>query len=58
MFDSAAALTMVRLGWINMDLHGTENPAIERRDALIKAVLATESGRHDHFLNDMMKGRR
>ena len=39
--------TMVRIGWMNMVLHGIENPAIERRDALSKSMPDSESNRYD-----------
>jgi type I restriction enzyme M protein len=35
--------TMVRIGWMNMILHGIENPAIERRDTLGKGLPDAES---------------
>lgn len=38
--------TMVRIGWMNMILHGIENPSIERRDSLGKSLPETESGKY------------
>lgn len=35
--------TMVRIGWMNMILHGIENPRIERRDSLGKGLNNSES---------------
>ncbi len=35
--------TMVRIGWMNMILHGIDNPRIERRDSLGKALQDEES---------------
>ncbi len=35
--------TMVRIGWMNMILHGIENPRIERRDSLGKGLDESES---------------
>lgn len=35
--------TMVRIGWMNMILHGIENPRIERRDSLGKGLSDSES---------------
>lgn len=42
--------TMVRIGWMNMVLHGIENPAIERRDTLSKSMPDAESGQYDYIL--------
>lgn len=42
--------TMVRIGWMNMVLHGVENPAIERRDALSRSMPGSESGKYDYIL--------
>lgn len=42
--------TMVRIGWMNMVLHGIENPAIERRDALSRSMPDGESGKYDYIL--------
>lgn len=42
--------TMVRIGWMNMVLHGIENPAIERRDALSRSMPESESGKYDYIL--------
>lgn len=38
--------TMVRIGWMNMILHGIENPRIERRDSLGKGL---EDGESEHY---------
>jgi type I restriction enzyme M protein len=38
--------TMVRIGWMNMILHGIENPRIERRDSLGKGLDDIESERY------------
>ncbi len=38
--------TMVRIGWMNMILHGIENPRIERRDSLGKGLDESESERY------------
>ncbi len=42
--------TMVRIGWMNMVLHGIENPAIERRDSLSRSMPESESGQYDNVL--------
>lgn len=42
--------TMVRIGWMNMILHGVENPKVERQDALGKGsqdVPAIEGSKYD-----------
>jgi len=36
--------TMVRIGWMNMILHGIENPRVVRRDTLGKSLPESESG--------------
>lgn len=36
--------TMVRIGWMNLILHGIENPHIERRDSLGQSLPDFESG--------------
>ena len=41
--------TMVRIGWMNMVLHGIENPVIERRDALSRSMLDSESGKYKYI---------
>lgn len=49
--------TMVRIGWMNMILHGIENPKIERRDALSKSLSKAESGQYDYiFANPPYSG--
>jgi type I restriction enzyme M protein len=42
--------TMVRIAWMNMVLHGIDNPQIEQRDALSKSMLDSESGKYDYIL--------
>ena len=42
--------TMVRIGWMNLVLHGVENPKIERRDALSKSLPTEESSSYDYIL--------
>lgn len=49
--------TMVRIGWMNMILHGIQNPTIERRDALSKSLSKAESGQYDYiFANPPYSG--
>ena len=42
--------TMVRIGWMNMILHGIENPRVQRRDSLGKGLEAEHSGAYDVVL--------
>ena len=42
--------TMVRIGWMNMVLHGIENPTIDRRDTLSKSLPDGESGQYKYIL--------
>jgi len=42
--------TMVRIGWMNLILHGIENPKIERRDALSKSLPDNESNSYRYIL--------
>lgn len=42
--------TMVRIGWMNMVLHGIENPVIERRDALSQSMPDSESEKYQYIL--------
>lgn len=42
--------TMVRIGWMNMVLHGIENPLIERRDTLSKSMPESETGKYNYIL--------
>ena len=42
--------TMVRIGWMNLVLHGVENPKIERRDALSQSMANEESNNYDYIL--------
>jgi len=42
--------TMVRIGWMNLILHGIENPKIERRDTLSKSMSNDESNSYDYIL--------
>lgn len=42
--------TMVRIGWMNLILHGVENPKIDRRDALSKSMSDEESNSYDYIL--------
>ncbi|MEZ4885805.1 MAG: N-6 DNA methylase [Chitinophagales bacterium] len=42
--------TMVRIGWMNLILHGVENPKIERRDALSQSLPDEESISYDYIL--------
>jgi len=39
--------TMVRIGWMNLILHGIENPRIERRDTLGQSLPSEESNAYD-----------
>lgn len=39
--------TMVRIGWMNMILHGVEAPIYERRDPLGKSLSGDESGSYE-----------
>lgn len=39
--------TMARIGWMNMILHGVENPRIHWRDSLSKRLSADESNSYD-----------
>src|SRR6266568_711928 len=48
---------MVRIGWMNMILHGIENPHIVLRDSLGRSLHAEESGKYDRVLaNPPYKG--
>ncbi|MCP5523414.1 MAG: SAM-dependent DNA methyltransferase [Verrucomicrobiales bacterium] len=42
--------TMVRIGWMNLILHGLEFPRIEQRDSLSKRMPDDESGTYDYVL--------
>ena len=42
--------TMVRIGWMNMILHGIDTPHIELRDSLGRSLHDTESGKYDRIL--------
>lgn len=42
--------TMVRIGWMNLILHGVANPRFEQRDSLGKSLPTEESGRYDCVL--------
>ncbi|HMH10834.1 MAG TPA: N-6 DNA methylase [Candidatus Nitrosopolaris rasttigaisensis] len=42
--------TMIRIGWMNMILHGIENPHIVLRDTLGRALSCEESGNYDRVL--------
>jgi type I restriction enzyme M protein len=42
--------TMVRVGWMNMILHGIEDPRIQRRDSLGKNLPDSESEKYDVVL--------
>ncbi len=42
--------TMVRIGWMNLILHGVENPRITRLDSLGKSFPASESGKYQLVL--------
>ena len=42
--------TMVRIGWMNMILHGIENPRVMRRDTLGKSLPESESGAYAYAM--------
>ena len=42
--------TMVRIAWMNLLLHGLENPAINQLDSLSKRLENGESGSYDYIL--------
>ena len=42
--------SMVRIGWMNLILHGLEFPRIEQRDSLSKRMSEEESGTYDFVL--------
>src|SRR6266571_3471959 len=42
--------TMVRIGWMNMILHGIDTPHIVLRDSLGRSLPDTESGKYDRIL--------
>ncbi len=44
--------TMVRIGWMNMILHGIEDPYIVRRDSLGKSLPDDESNAYDFVLTN------
>lgn len=49
--------TMVRIGWMNMILHGIEKPSIILRDSLSKSLSGNESGAYDYaFANPPYTG--
>jgi len=49
--------TMVRIGWMNMILHGIDTPHIVLRDSLGRSLPDTESGKYDRILaNPPYKG--
>lgn len=40
--------TMVRIGWMNMILHGIENPRVDRRDTLSRSFSDDETGAYSY----------
>ncbi|MBA2392176.1 MAG: N-6 DNA methylase [Ktedonobacteraceae bacterium] len=42
--------TMVRIGWMNMILHGIENPHVMLRDTLGRSLTREESGRYNRVV--------